>query len=206
MIKFLRTVAAAILLTTQAHAATVSEPTVTGPTGGFQPGVYNDISFETGPLPPLPDGYLQSASASEVIMYVNGGPARYSYAYGVDPSTLGFPFQWLAPAVVPDTMTIRVILNRYKNASPRTPFNGQDPSVITGIMFPIVNGQPETPIFDTPIDRLFSLDQTTGQFRLMALQEPEPTAVPIGGSLPLLVSALGLGALVMRRRGKAALA
>ncbi|MBD1206024.1 MAG: hypothetical protein H9533_18060 [Rhodobacteraceae bacterium] len=47
------------------------------------------------------------------------------------------------------------------------------------------------------------IDPLDANLRLAAIN---PTPVPIGGTLPLMLSALGLGALVMRRRAKAALA
>ncbi|PLL14760.1 hypothetical protein C0V75_04940 [Tabrizicola sp. TH137] len=200
MIKILRAVAAAMLLATGAHGATVDGPTLTGPVGGIQSGAYNSFFFQTGPLDSLPSGYNQALSASEALMYVNDTYVSASYAFGVDASTISFKFNWLAPTEPLNPLSFSFVLKRYKNAFPQAPFNGQDEGVITGLGFP----QGAIPVFVSSTFGPFTQNQSTGAFRLAGAAEPEVTPVPIGGTLPLMLSALGIGALVMRHRAKQA--
>ncbi|MCZ8151558.1 MAG: hypothetical protein O9292_04040 [Rhodobacteraceae bacterium] len=80
-----------------------------------------------------------------------------------------------------------------------------------GTLLRYLNGNPTGTVVQTETIGPFAgtkfVTQQIGQLDAsLRLAERNPTPVPIGGTLPLMLSALGLGALVMRRRAKAALA
>lgn len=197
MIKILRAVAAAMLLATGAHGATVDGPfdanTLLRTTDLVNGRNYTFI-LRTGPLPALPDGYPTGDNAySEVFMTITGqGITRTKSSLGIGKAeNVPYRFNWLSVADGPTSFTFQWELRRYKNAIPSYLTTG-DQTVVGGLNF--TGG---TPIFATP--------PSEGQvvLRTAALQE-QPTAVPIGGTLPLMLSALGIGALVMRHRAKQA--
>lgn len=194
MKKMLRAVVVAMLFATGAQAATVDGPLDkfgNKVTGDLVKGQSYSFDFKTGPLAPLEGSYY-----SRAFMTITGqGETVTKTAIGQgDPQLLIYGMDWSAFADGPADFTVSWYLERYMNASPTyqfTPTIGEAP--VTGLAFP-----DNKPIFERTY-----FDQVSFSTRLAA--EP-PTPVPIGGTLPLMLSALGLGALVMRRRAKAALA
>lgn len=197
MIKILRAVAAAMLLATGAHGATVDGPfdaVSLARTSDLVNGRTYTFILRTGPLPALPAGYPTGDNAySEVFMTISGqGITRNRSSLGIgNAEDVPYRFNWLSEADGPASFTFQWELRRYMNATPIYVTSG-DQSVVGGLNF--TGG---APIFATP--------PAEGQvtLRTAALQE-QPTAVPIGGTLPLMLSALGIGALVMRHRAKQA--
>lgn len=198
MKKILRAVAAAMLLATGAQAATVEGPLDSfgnAVTGSLVKDTTYMFHFTTGPLAPLADYPGGGAAYSRAFITITGQGqtvAKESIGQG-DPQTLIYAAQWRALENGPADFVVSWYLERYKNASAQTQFTPGIGEVVVGLTFPN-----NMPIFERT-----DFDQVNFSTRLAA--EP-PTAVPLAGSLPLLLSALGLGALVMRRRAQAALA
>lgn len=193
MIKIMRAVAAVMLLATGAQAATVDGPldefgnTVTGDLVKDQ--LYS-FHFKTGPLAPL-EGY----NISKAFMTITGqGQTVTRTAIGQgDPQGVVYGAYWFALANGPADFTVSWYLERYKNASLDVQFTPSNEPIVVGLTF-----TDNKPIFETTY-----FNQVSFSTRLAAAP---PTAMPLAGTLPLMLSALGLGALVMRRRAKAALA
>lgn len=193
MKKMLRAVVVAMLFATGAQAATVDGPLDkfgNKVTGDLVKGQSYSFDFKTGPLAPL-EGYV----ISQAFMTITGqGQTVKRTAIGQgDPQLLIYGMDWSAFADGPADFTVSWYLERYKNAALKVQFTPNNDPIIVGLTF-----TDNKPIFETTY-----FDQVSFSTRLAA--EP-PTPVPIGGTLPLMLSALGLGALVMRRRAKAALA
>lgn len=210
MNNILRAVAAALFLAigaqSAAQAATVDQPTLEGPlvmngSGNYVPfvgvpeasGTYW-FRFTSGPLDPLPSGGMETGSAVTLSRIINGATVWSKVSQSTVVDYLGqmvgyaenapFRFQLSADEMAGEDLTFRVVLVRFLSGFP------------TGTI--IENGTKGT---------IFSNDRAVtdfGLFNLAADASSNPTPVPIGGTLPLMLSALGLGAWVMRRRAKGA--
>lgn len=205
MIKTLRAVAAAMLLATgitAAQAATV-EPSVIGPAGGFKAGEYNTITFRTGTVAPPPWTVSTPNEYTRATMTIGSDPYMLSIRSGIVLTDTPFTFSWLAPSVLPDTLLINVTLRHFRNAYlTAETMTTQDESVGTLLFY---NGAWEGNS-SLAMSRVFVVESPTGVVLSQRAADTGTTVVPIAGTLPLMLSALGLGALVMRRRAKAALA
>lgn len=193
MIKIMRAVAAVMLLATGAQAATVDGLFALG--GGLvdnpQAGqtYYFAITLDNADLEPLPNGLTQGAVVgSRLYMTISGQGKSVSTSGQVEGPGLTYWYQWIWEANgLTDFQFQNGTLLRYLNGKTTGTV------VTTDTMGPFVGTSFVTQKID-PLD---------ANLRLAAIN---PTPVPIGGTLPLMLSALGLGALVMRRRAKAALA
>lgn len=212
MKKILRAAVAAMLFATGAQAATV-DFTVTG---AFQydeatmtvtqtdtpvSGQLYQFYVTPGSLAMVPTEFLTGSGAySEMVLTISGQgvtePFVKSIGFG-DMSFKPFGFSWFWKDTGPQSLTFQGSLKLYSNASPdygNMPGTGANPPPIVGLKF--VNGPAN--LFEIPIEPITWMGANSAA--------PETTPVPIGGTLPLMLSALGLGAFVMRRRAKAALA
>lgn len=178
MIKIMRAVAAVMLLATGAQAAVVG-PSVEAVSG--EPGAFD---FYTGTTMYTTNPAIKSYSLK---LYVTSTPIDtivLSTIGGGDPREVPFRFNWAGG--VADDLLMKAVIGYYD--SPIVPVGSQAGSTTYGIVG----------------SRLF--EETIILSAATKAATSAPTAMPIGGTLPLMLSALGLGALVMRRRAKAALA
>lgn len=204
MIKIMRAVAAVMLLATGAQAATVD-------------GAWDSVTFEKtnspvggksyyftvtpGSLAAVPSQYLSGPGAySEMTLTLSGqgitSAPLTSIGFG-NVSSYPFTFQWAWKDTGPQTLTFQGTLKLYSNASPdygNMPGTGDSPPPLVGLQFP--NG--------VPVFHQIDIGPITWLSAKAAV--PDTNAVPIGGTLPLMLSALGLGALVLRRQAQRAAA
>ncbi|WGV15117.1 hypothetical protein [Fuscovulum ytuae] len=190
MKKILRAAVAAMLFATGAQAATVdglfddygSVPSA------FAAGqvYYFHVTLDEADLAPLPDGLAHSSSVvgSELYFTISG----QSTAGQVIGPGLKYRISWMWPALG------------------ATSFDFQ-----SGTLLRYLKGNPTGTITTTntngPFQGTSFVSQSIGSpTQVGRLAAASATPVPIGGTLPLMLSALGLGAFVMRRRAKAALA
>lgn len=191
MKNMLRAVVVAVLFASGAQAATVDGPLDdlgNQVTGNLVKDQRYWFHFKTGPLEPLA-GY----NISQAFMTITGQGqtvTRTSIGQG-DPEGIIYGAQWFALADGPADFTVSWYLERYMNASLQIEFTPSNEPIVVGLTFPNNN-----PIFETTY-----FDQVSFSTRLA---EAPPSTVPLTGTLPLMLSALGLGAFVMRRRAKKA--
>lgn len=151
------------------------------------------FNVRTGPLSELPSDYATGEQAySRMFMTISGqGVTTTPSSIGTgDASNLTFSFKWIWAEEGPATLTFSGYLDRYMAATPSYTITGQQK---------VLSGLNNTSIFIRD-----EIGQITWQSGAAAALNPTP--VPIGGTLPLMLSALGLGALVMRRRARRAAA
>lgn len=197
MKNILRAVLAAMLLVTGAHsgaqAATVDGPIDTLSLTQVETPVVGTnyfFAFNVGTLPALPPDYPTGDDAySRLFMTISGQGATTTTSSIVqgDASNKTFTFNWIWGEAGPATLTFTGYLERYKNAVPIYMRVGQQ-EVLGGLSF-----TDNTSIFERT---------DFGPITWSNAPAASPTAVPIGGTLPLMLSALGVGAWVMRRRAK----
>lgn len=197
MKNILRAVLAAMLLVTGAHsgaqAATVDGPIDTLSLTQVETPVVGTnyfFAFNVGTLPALPPDYPTGDDAySRLFMTISGQGATTTTSSIVqgDASNKTFTFNWIWGEAGPATLTFTGYLERYKNAVPIYMRVGQQ-EVLGGLSF-----TDNTSIFERT---------DFGPITWSNAPAASPTAVPIGGTLPLMLSALGVGAWVMRRRVK----
>lgn len=197
MKNILRAVLAAMLLVTGTHsgaqAATVDGPIDTLSLTQVETPVVGTnyfFAFNVGTLPALPPDYPTGDDAySRLFMTISGQGATTTTSSIVqgDASNKTFTFNWIWGEAGPATLTFTGYLERYKNAVPIYMRVGQQ-EVLGGLSF-----TDNTSIFERT---------DFGPITWSNAPAASPTAVPIGGTLPLMLSALGVGAWVMRRRAK----
>lgn len=209
MKNMLRAVVVAVLFASGAQAATVDGPLDVVPVldkngqkipdgwGGYvvktviasspvsgNPYFFN-ITLETADLLPLPEGW-GSVVASRLWMTIRGQGVETTTASELIGPGSTYSFQWMWQTDGPANFDfVDGYLERYQN------------------------GKPSGTIISTDTQGPFISDSVFAhsiQDFSIAMRQAETTAapVPIGGTLPLMLSALGLGAFVMRRRAKKA--
>lgn len=192
MKKMLRAVVAAMLFATGAQAATVDGlfpmgggAKVSNPVAGQ---MYRfDITLDAADLLPLPGGATPaSVVGSTLFVTIKGqGINERKSAQPGGPLGLTYSYLWQWQSSGPtDFQFLEGVLYRYFSGTP------------TGT---VVNNGTTGPFSSNSFYTQPIKFNTT--FRLASAN---PTPVPIGGTLPLMLSAIGLGALVMRRRAKKA--
>lgn len=181
MRKYLMALAATALLASQAGAATISGPTT------VTAGVVNTYTYQTD----VPADVLPGHTLYTMWLEINGGnPAtgggveNYYGATYVDGTT--FSFDWVFPTTGPASLTIRSVLATYIGATVEQ-FDGY---------FSVVEGPNKVAV---TFNSGFEFEGGGGPPATLQI-----SVVPIGGTLPLLLSALGALGWVARRRSKAA--
>lgn len=204
MKKLLWAVAAAMVLVTGAQAATVEQDTA----------VTNGFIFKTGNTayvgvgdpgynPATPDQRsvfqlgLTIQDATQTVTLIRSGQ--------LDPKDYSFTFDWIFAPGTERKLTISGVLRSwtksYMNDSAGNTAGGSTSGIVhmAGATFSDEIIGPFTTLFTT------GGKETAGTGdALTQLADTNPTPVPIGGTLPLLLTAVGVGAAVMRRRAKSA--
>lgn len=195
MKKIFRAAAVAILMATGAQAATVSVSGVydqsNAPvTGDLMGGTAYIIGIRVSGLDPLPSDWPVGDKAQSQLWLTisdgNSGPLTLFSGGNGDAGTLEYLFQWRWSKDGPATLTFSEgYLQRYRNGVPGGTI------VWNGTSGPLRGDT----LFGDPVERFTAT---------LGAASATPTPVPIGGTLPLMLSALGLGAWVIRRRAKGA--
>ena len=197
MKKMLRAVVAAMLFATGAQAATVDGLFQAGPDGTyFTPSSYTagqtyyfGVTLDPAELGTLPDGTTPAdIVASELSFSISGQGLTGELRFALVPETgLTFRLRWMWQASGGTDFQFQDgYLKRFYNA------------IDTGTV--VRNGTTGR------LEGSFYGEKIGVATSVVRLAETNPTPVPIGGTLPLMLSALGLGALVMRRRAQRAAA
>ncbi len=173
MQKTLWAFAATVLFASQAGAATV-----TGPTSVIAGQTYT-YTYQ----PDTPVVLLEGYTLYTMLLEVNGGyevPGGASLnSYGtLYPASNNFTFDWAFPATGPAILSVRSVLVSYINATVN----------VFSDYFEVV--KPENVFYEVHNSAAVDL-------RVSAIP-----VVPIGGTLPLMLSALGLMGWAARRRAK----
>lgn len=179
MQKALCAMAAAVLFASQAGAATITGPTT------VQAGVSYTYQYQTDAPADLLPGYTLYTMYLEInggIAASGGGIENYWGTTYTDGDI--FSFNWVFPVTGPASLTIRSVLATYIDA---TILEIDD-------YFEVVEGPNK--IAET-FNSGFAFD---GDDRLPATLQI--SVVPIGGTLPLMLSALGIFGWAARRRAK----
>lgn len=192
-------VLAAMLLVTGVQTG-VQAATVDGPNDPFSltrvetpvVGTNYHFTFNVGALPALSSDYPTGENAySRLFMTISGQGATTTTTSIVqgDASNKTFTFNWIWGEAGPATLTFTGYLERYKNAYGN---------------FGNLPGTTEPELLGLKFTDNTSIFERTdfGPITWSNAPAASPTAVPIGGTLPLMLSALGLGAWMMRRRAK----
>ena len=179
MKNILRAVAVSLMFASGAQAATLDGPTVTP-----HPTLSNWFVFKTGNTLYEP-GDPFNVYTLELKVSDSTRTETFSFLNDIDPADDAFAFRWLNGLV--KNFTIKAVLTSYTNSYIDRTFTA---------------GSETWRLYQ---NGLFKQRTETFEISAAALKAA-PTAMPIGGTLPLMLSALGLGALVMRRRAKRAAA
>ena len=188
MKNILRAVAVSLMFASGAQAATV-EPVAgdsdsfifrTGNTAYTKPG---DVDYN----PALPDPF--TVFSLDLTISDSGRTEVRSFIGGGDPMVQPFLFDWVFSAGAARILTVSGLLRGYTNSYLRSLDYNPEVSFISQL-------PGKTPLMRDERIQSFTTDFSSASVAPM----------PIGGTLPLMLSALGLGALVMRRRAKRAAA
>ena len=177
MRKYLMALAATALLASQAGAATISGPTT------VTAGVVNTYTY----TPNMPVELLEGSTFYTMFLEINGGweyaptGASLNYSGSEFPPTGQFSFDWVFNETGPAVLSISSVLVSYLT----------NPSLVG-------ENQPK------PLHVIFNSGRGPASWEGGPPVELQISVVPIGGTLPLLLSALGALGWVARRRSKAA--
>lgn len=181
MRKYLMALAATALLASQAAAATISGPTT------VEAGVTYTYTYQ----PDTPVSLLEGYTLYTMYIEVNGNPSAggtgFNYYGSVYPVDNSFTFDWVFDTTGPAVLSISSVLVSYINATIQ----------LGDGFFDVIKGESARfEVFNT------GRNEDGGGPPL----ELKVSVVPIGGTLPLLLSALGaLGWVARRRKAQAAL-
>lgn len=188
-----------MLFASHAGAATTYDATLAGPQ---KIGSGYHFTYSIGEIPFDPTTY----NAWSLTFTVNG--LKYAPIVGItdgwmSPSNglFGFQYNFLNPDT-PTTLTVNAVINGYVGASVR------DQSTFGLGNYSLLNYGDKTKMgtFNFNPISLSLFDKTAPQKEqpLPLKVFAEATPVPIGGTLPLMLTALGLGGWMLRARTKAA--
>lgn len=181
MKNILRAVAVSLMLASGAQAAIVDGPTVAA-----YPALANTFVFKTGNTLYEP-GDAFTVYKLGLTVSDSSTTKTFSFLDALDPMNGVFAFQWVGG--VAEKFTIKAVLTSYTNSFIDRTFTAGS----------------ETYNLRQYPSGVFQVRTETFEIQAASLVAP-PTAVPIGGTLPLMLSALGLGALALRMRAKRAAA
>lgn len=187
MKNMLRAAVAAVLFASGAQAATVDglfDASGAVPSAFVATHVYYfRVTLDESDLAPLPDGLAQSSIVGSELYFNISGQATSGQVIGPG---LTYSLSWMWPATGATSFDFQSgTLNRYLKGKP--------------------TGAITTTATSGPFQSTSFVSQTIGSpTQVGRLAAASTTPVPIGGTLPLMLSALGLGAFVMRRRAKKA--